>query len=547
MTSNPLKSKKSKRSRKQAKCIYCHELLYGIPEQMLRHLNETCEKIEEEIRDTLSNIKITRHPKKRQNANSLKQSKNKSIQINTSSSEEDNDINQSSTNTSKYRVENNNLIHCQLLRALISANVLFSFVENEEVRKLFKMVQPLYTLPSRRWISTEILDKVHDEVETEVQKFVDDSKFLTLSGDGWTNVTKHSSNMVKARKMVNEDPELQRKIITIPCMAHQTNLLVKKIIKSKQFEPIITMMLSVINHFRNSNHALAKLRELEKNEHLSLQYPYSDVLTIKGNESHKIINIIENVEFWTKLDAFLNILKPYDYVIKILESDKVTLGHISATWVWLRKINDELPADNFLDFKSLMLSEIDNRWAKIYDSTFLITWFLHPYYRGKGIREEKFLQIQEDAYSLFCLLYPEKDHDTFVDEWLMYQNYENIFDKNSSLNRSSITKLPLRYWRTILVHVPNLAEFACRLFSIPPNSATSERVWSLMGNIHTERRNRLSVPKTAKMTKIAWYLKEQVSSQIIDDIENLDPSNRNNLPVISLFEFFNPQLIQQLL
>ncbi|CAG8711921.1 6941_t:CDS:1 [Racocetra fulgida] len=159
---------------------------------MLRHLNKTCEKIREEVQNTLSNIKIARHSKKRQNASSLKQSKNKSIWINTSSSEKDNDIHQSSANTSKYKVENNNLIHCQLLQALISANVLFSFIENEEVRKLFKMVQPLYTLPSRRWISTEILDKVYDEVESEVQKFVDDSKFLTLSGDGWTNITKHS-------------------------------------------------------------------------------------------------------------------------------------------------------------------------------------------------------------------------------------------------------------------------------------------------------------------------------------------------------------------
>ncbi|CAG8812472.1 8849_t:CDS:1, partial [Dentiscutata erythropus] len=36
---------------------------------------------------------------------------------------------------------------------------------------------------------------------------------------------------------------------------------------------------------------------------------------------------------------------------------------------------------------------------------------------------------------------------------------------------------------------------------------------------------------------------EEVSSKIIDDIENLDPDNRNDLPTTSLFEFFNPQLI----
>ncbi|CAG8636300.1 14032_t:CDS:2 [Cetraspora pellucida] len=29
--------------------MYCHNSIYGIPEQMLRHLNETCEKIGEDI------------------------------------------------------------------------------------------------------------------------------------------------------------------------------------------------------------------------------------------------------------------------------------------------------------------------------------------------------------------------------------------------------------------------------------------------------------------------------------------------------------------
>jgi len=83
-------------------------------------------------------------------------------------------------------------IHCQLLRALLSANIPFSFVDNPEVIKLFRMLRPSYNLPSRKWISTEILDQVHQEVEHKIQEFVTDAKFLTLSGDGWTNVSKQS-------------------------------------------------------------------------------------------------------------------------------------------------------------------------------------------------------------------------------------------------------------------------------------------------------------------------------------------------------------------
>jgi len=83
-------------------------------------------------------------------------------------------------------------IHCQLLYALFLANIPFSFVNNPKVIKLFRMLRPSYNLLSRKWISTETLDQVHQEVEHKIQEFVTDAKFLTLSGDGWTNVSKQS-------------------------------------------------------------------------------------------------------------------------------------------------------------------------------------------------------------------------------------------------------------------------------------------------------------------------------------------------------------------
>jgi hypothetical protein len=83
-------------------------------------------------------------------------------------------------------------IHRQLLRALLSANVPFSFIDDPEVNKLFKMLRPSYNLPSRKKISTDVLDQVHEEINNEIENFVTEAKFLTLSGDGWTNVSKQS-------------------------------------------------------------------------------------------------------------------------------------------------------------------------------------------------------------------------------------------------------------------------------------------------------------------------------------------------------------------
>ncbi|CAG8701368.1 13170_t:CDS:2, partial [Funneliformis mosseae] len=191
---------------------------------------------------------------------------------------------------------------------------------------------------------------------------------------------------------------------------------------------------------------------------------------------NSIINAIESINFWEKLTMFYELLRPYGHIIMILESEYATLGQVVATWAWLREVINKLPS-NEREFKTLMINEIDNQWKKIYNPIFLITWFLHPYHQGKGIKLTKLLQIQENAYSLFCILYPDKDNNAFIDKWLDYQNKE--------------------------------AEFAYRPFSIPPSSTTSERVWSLMGNIHTERRNHLSSKKAVKMAQIIWYIREQ--------------------------------------
>jgi hypothetical protein len=68
----------------------------------------------------------------------------------------------------------------------------FSFVDNPEVHKLFKMLRPSYNLLSRKWISTEVLDQVHKRVKLEIKKFATEVKFLTLTRDGWANVFKQS-------------------------------------------------------------------------------------------------------------------------------------------------------------------------------------------------------------------------------------------------------------------------------------------------------------------------------------------------------------------
>ena len=146
---------------------------------------------------------------------------------------------------------------------------------------------------------------------------------------------------------------------------------------------------------------------------------HSNLLTTSRRNDNSIINAIESIDFWEKLTMFYELLRPYDHIIMILESEHTILKQVAATWTWLKEVINKLPS-NEREFKTLMINEIDNRWKKIYNPIFLIIWFLHPYHQGKGIKLTKLLQIQEDVYSLFCILYPDKDNNAFIDEWLDY-------------------------------------------------------------------------------------------------------------------------------
>ncbi|CAG8789285.1 21847_t:CDS:2, partial [Racocetra persica] len=141
-----------------------------------------------------------------------------------------------------------------------------------------------------------------------------------------------------------------------------------------------------------------------------------------------------------------------------------------------------------------------------------------------------------------------KNHnqDQFIDEWLNYSSQERPFSA-SSVKNPSFTKFSLRYWHIMLNAAPNLSKFACCLLSIPPNFATFEWVWSLLGNIHMEHHNRLSPVQAAKMSNILDnddYIDNsddidefmvnlnQISEKIINDIHVLDVNSEKIIPAL---------------
>ncbi|CAI2176085.1 16261_t:CDS:2 [Funneliformis geosporum] len=402
----------------------------------------------------------------------------------------------------------------------------------------------------------DIMEDLNDDVGIEIQKFITNSRFITLSGDGWTSRTRDSivnyviinekrrselykienksnqqhlgenvfmdykevgmeiglerwvgfvtdsgGNYAKARRLMNSDPEIKGRVLCLPCMAHQGNLLAKDIIEFAYFKPMIKQMLIIIGHFRIANLAIHKLRQLSDRPTFKMQYPtltrwatfaasssqviiMKDYLKRKNNSA--IITIIENSDFWLRLETFHQIMRPYDCMTKLFESDNMTLAQIMTSWAWLAGILEKLPS-TLSEIKTFLYDKLKAQWQKIYDPAFIISWILHPLNDSNYLAYGATLDIQEMAYQLFKKLYPNND----------------------SLWAPVFTNNPTKFWQSIEEMHSELSIFAQRLFAIPPNTAVSERIWSVLSNIHTAKRNRLTVKRSDKLAKIFMVFKQE--------------------------------------
>jgi hypothetical protein len=86
--------------------------------------------------------------------------------------------------------------------------------------------------------------------------------------------------------------------LTFPCISHQTNLLVKSITKHAFFTTFLSNFLSVVSHFRKSNLALAKLRELSFNQSLRFQHPCITRWTTYTKTAEQVLKAKDNIRVW---------------------------------------------------------------------------------------------------------------------------------------------------------------------------------------------------------------------------------------------------------
>lgn len=245
--------------------------------------------------------------------------------------------------------------------------------------------------------------------------------------------------------------------------------------------------------------------------------------------NNSISHIIDDKKFWKALSSITPILKYFSALPVMLESKYATIADIVHLWAKMQIITSQIENNHL---RNHIQNRINIRWQKFPVGLFLVVWTLHPYYQIKGINGNYTANIMQEATTIFQRLFPEKNSNQFLDEFLKYQNHEQPFDQDI-LWTETIIQNPFRFWKSVKKATPNLSMLAIRLLSLPAASADAERFWSVMASIHTSKRNRLTNIHASKIAKIKWHL---ITTKPSDDLTQASPIDANTNPEFEINE-----------
>src|SRR6218665_508589 len=80
----------------------------------------------------------------------------------------------------------------ELAKAVYSSGAPLAMVSSPYWKKFIEKLRPSFKLPTRHKISGKLLDKVYDEMQSDVMNKISESESLSIISDGWSNIRNES-------------------------------------------------------------------------------------------------------------------------------------------------------------------------------------------------------------------------------------------------------------------------------------------------------------------------------------------------------------------
>jgi hypothetical protein len=140
-----------------ATCNFCNTIMTGQPKRMKTHLNK-CLNVPSDIK---------------------KQYNDEEQEV---SNIDDNNADDNDIDDKKKEID------ITIARAFYASGIPLATIENPFIIQALHKLNPEYHPPSRKLLSTTLLEKEYKQVSTDIKKQIKNSNHICLISDGWTNI-----------------------------------------------------------------------------------------------------------------------------------------------------------------------------------------------------------------------------------------------------------------------------------------------------------------------------------------------------------------------
>ncbi|CAG8764683.1 12360_t:CDS:2, partial [Gigaspora rosea] len=232
--------------------------------------------------------------------------------------------------------------------------------------------------------------------------------------------------------------------------------------------------------------------------------------------NRNVKQILRRLYFFLDLKVLVKILSPIRTAIVNLEARSTTLAGCFLQFIQLAAAIKKVSNLHAKEFKAYCIQIFNKRWKNFNADNYMLAYFLHPGYRGVGLREQQFESIVMTAIQIW----QQEGHDQYECANLVV--YMRLFHEKKGFNLPYCfeTDTPLLWWLTNYTGSKSIGQLAIKLFSITPHSADCERTFSSLEQV----------------TSATFVVEEDES--IIED-SKIEEAECDNLEIIEWFDIEN--------
>lgn len=354
-------------------------------------------------------------------------------------------------------------------------------------------------------------------------------------------ITDQASNYQGARENIARFFKSKKLLIfEYRCLAHLLNLIGSHMTNSKAIEPAIAKLTGLANHINKSKNIISALKQQGFNKprtpSKSRWYGYTESinsmlnlkngLTLLANDDRlgdsKWADLVMDQRFWFDLKD----LKPYFDKLASMIGDLERCDSTLSQALHL-----------FLEFARFIMVEIepDTRFRMRAEEAFLLHFFkspidlllasymLSPRYRMKYLTRE----AKNTGFQKIIEIYLDLG-GRISDATVLERQFDIYETRLSSANLADDTYC---YWEDSNLY--ELASIGKRLAACHASSANTERVFSTLARIATNRRARLSLPTIKRLLCISNNLEtKEKSNSSCSQAQSSQNSSQNSLRIV---------------